>query len=112
MIESDRVEGTAVYAPDGHHIGTIKQLMIEKVSGQVAYAVMTFGGFLGLGAHEHTIPWPKLAYDTRRGSYRTDITEEQLRGAPAAFGDDEVWPDRKREQEFQDYWRIPPYQGL
>ena len=47
LIESDRLEGTTVYDPQGNNIGTIKRLMIEKVSGRVAYAVMSFGGFLG-----------------------------------------------------------------
>ena len=111
VIESYRVEGTAVYDPSGKHVGTIKRLMIEKVSGRVTYAVMTFGGFLSIGSHEHTIPWDKLRYDTRLGGYRTDITEEQLRGAPSVFADREVWPDRPREQEVHDYWRIPPYWG-
>jgi len=60
LIESDRVEGTYVYDPNGNNIGTIKRLMIEKISGKVAYAVMSFGGFLGMGADEHTIPWDKL----------------------------------------------------
>src|SRR3954471_3519104 len=98
LIESDRVEGTTVYDPSGNNIGSIKRLMIEKVSGKVAYAVMSFGGILGMGADEHTIPWNKLTYDTSLGGYRTDITEEQLRGAPAfARGSDEDWPDRDRE---------------
>src|SRR2546423_13479175 len=57
--------------------------MIEKISGRVAYAVMSFGGFLGMGTEEHAIPWNKLTYDTNLGGYRTDITEQQLRGAPA-----------------------------
>jgi hypothetical protein len=108
VIESDRVEGTAVYDPQGHRIGTIKRLLIEKVSGRVVYVDMTFGGFLGLGTHHHTIPWEKLIFDTRLHGYRTDITEEQVRGAPAFYGDDEVWPDKKREQELWDYWRDLP----
>jgi hypothetical protein len=77
LIESDRVEGTTVYDPQGNDIGSIKRLMIEKVSGRVAYAVMSFGGFLGIGAEEHSIPWNKLTYDTNLGGYRTDITEQQ-----------------------------------
>ena len=81
LIESDRVEGTTVYDPRGNNIGFIKRLMIEKLSGKVAYAVLSFGGFLGIGEEEHTIPWSKLTYDTSLGGYRTDITEEQLRGA-------------------------------
>src|SRR5919112_4377248 len=82
LIESNRVEGTPVYDPHGKHIGTIHHLIIEKVSGRVVYAEMSFGGFLGIGAHTHTIPWEKLTYDTQLGGYRTDITQEQLTGAP------------------------------
>ena len=108
VIESDRVEGTAVFDPQGHRIGTIKRLLIEKVSGRVVYVDVTFGGFLGVGVHHHTIPWEKLAYDKQLEGYRTDITEEQVRGAPAFYGDDQVWPDRKREQEMWDYWRDLP----
>jgi hypothetical protein len=108
VIESDRVEGTAVFDPHGHRIGTIKRLLIEKVSGRVTYVDMTFGGFLGVGVHHHTVPWEKLTYDTGLHGYRTDITEEQVRGAPVFYGDDGVWPDRKREQELWDYWRDLP----
>jgi hypothetical protein len=108
VIESDRVEGTAVFDLQGHRIGTIKRLLIEKVGGRVIYVDVTFGGFLGVGVHHRTIPWEKLTYDTGLNGYRTDITEEQVRGAPAFYGDDEVWPDRKREQEMWDYWRGLP----
>ena len=110
LIESDRVEGTTVYDPNGNSIGSIKRLMIEKISGKVAYAVMGFGGFLGMGEDEHTIPWNKLTYDTSLGGYRTDVTEEQLRGAPTFYRDrDYDWSDRGRETELHDYWRSPYY---
>jgi len=56
LIESNRVEGTRVYDPQGKPVGTIRHLVIEKVSGRVVYAVMTFGGFLGMGSQPHTIP--------------------------------------------------------
>lgn len=112
LIESDRVEGTTVYDPRGTNIGSIKRLMIEKLSGKVAYAVLSFGGFLGIGEEEHTIPWSKLDYDTSLGGYRTDITEEQLRGAPSFYRDrDYDWSDRRREQELHDYWRASYYWG-
>jgi hypothetical protein len=104
VIESDRVEGTAVYDPRGTQIGTIKRLLIEKVSGRVLYVDVTFGGFLGMGVHHHTIPWDKLSYDRELGGYRTDVTEAQVQGAPAFYGDDRIWPDRRREQEMRDYW--------
>ena len=85
LIESDRVEGTAVYDRNGHRIGSVKRLMIDKKTGQVAYTVLSFGGFLGLGSEEHTIPWGKLDYDTSLGGFRTDITEDQIRGAPSFY---------------------------
>ncbi len=110
LIESDRVEGTAVYDPDSNEIGTIKRLATEKFSGRVAYAVMAFGGFLGLGEEEHTIPWDKLTYDTSLGGYRTAITEEQLRGAPTFSRDRNYdWTDRQREQELHDYYSARYY---
>ena len=113
LIESDQVEGTTVHDPDGNQIGTIKRLMIEKISGRVAYAVMAFGGFLGLGEEEHTIPWDKLTYDTRLGGFRTDITEEQLQGAPTFSRDrDYDWTDRQREQELHDYYGARYYWGI
>ena len=74
LIESDRVEGTAVYDRNGNRIGSVKRLMIDKKTGQVAYTVLSFGGFLGLGSEEHTIPWRKLDYDTSLGGFRTAIT--------------------------------------
>jgi PRC-barrel domain len=110
LIESDRVEGTTVYDPQGNNIGTIKRLMIEKLSGRVVYADMSFGGFLGMGSEEHSIPWGKLTYDTNLGGYRTDVTENQLRGAPAFSRDRNWnWSDRSREQELHNYYRAPYY---
>jgi hypothetical protein len=112
LIESDRVESTAVYDPRGNKIGSIKRLMIEKINGRVAYAVMSFGGFLGIGEEEHAIPWKRLEYDTSLGGYRTDITEQQLRGAPDFYRDrDYDWSDRGRERELHDYWKAPYYWG-
>lgn len=74
---------------------------------------MSFGGFLGMGADEHTILWNKLSYDTSLGGYRTDITEEQLRGAPTFYRDrDYGWSDRDRERELHDYWGSRPYWGI
>jgi sporulation protein YlmC with PRC-barrel domain len=105
LIESDRVEGTNVYDPDGNKVGSIKRLMIEKLTGKVSYAVMTFGGFLGLGEKEHTVPWDKLDYDTGLEGYRTDITEEQLQGSPSFYRErDYSWSDRDQERDLHNYW--------
>src|SRR5437763_15824271 len=82
LIGSDKVEGTAVYGRDDRNIGTVQRVMIDKISGKVAYAVVSFGGFLGMGEDYYPIPWAKLFYDTSLGGYRVDIAEDQLKGAP------------------------------
>jgi PRC-barrel domain len=75
LIGSDKVEGTAVYGADDTKIGTVQRVMIDKVSGQIAYAVVSFGGFLGMGEEYYPMPWSKLDYDTDLGGYRVDVTE-------------------------------------
>jgi hypothetical protein len=83
--------------------------MIEKVSGQVVYAVMLFGGFLNVGEESFLIPWGKLKYDKSLGGYRTDITEAELHGAPSfARGDRYEEADPEKEDELHAYFRIPP----
>jgi hypothetical protein len=75
LIGSDKVEGTAVYDAHGERMGAIARVMLEKRSGHVAYAVINFGGFLGIGSDYYPIPWDALKYDTSLGGYRTNITE-------------------------------------
>jgi hypothetical protein len=83
LIASDRVEGTKVLERSGKDIGTIKSVKIDKASGRVAYAVAEFGGFLGMGGHEYTIPWGMLDYDPAKHGFSTSLTKEQLEGAPS-----------------------------
>ncbi len=107
MVSSSDVNGTEVYGSDGAHIGSIDHLMIDKQSGKVAYAVMGFGGFLGLGEDHYSIPWNKLRYDTEKQGFMTDITSEQVQGAPARTDD---WHrDREWEQRTYDYYGATPY---
>jgi sporulation protein YlmC with PRC-barrel domain len=82
LISSEKVEGTAVYDRKGDKIGTVHHLMINKYTGQVAYAVISFGGFLGIGAEYHPIPWRLLDYDGEVGGYVVDLDREQLEKAP------------------------------
>ena len=108
LIGSDKVEGTAVYGADDNKIGSIERVMIDKVSGRVSYAVLGFGGFLGLGNDHYPLPWQSLKYDTRLGGYVTGITESQLRGAPKFGGDrDWDWADAARNRSLDDYYGIP-----
>jgi sporulation protein YlmC with PRC-barrel domain len=110
LIESDRVEGTAVYDGSGNRIGTVERVMIDKISGRVAYAVMSFGGFFGLGTTEYAVPWSMLDYDPRLKGYRTQITAEQLRDAPSLLGQrGQDWPDRGSERDLHDYYQVTYY---
>jgi sporulation protein YlmC with PRC-barrel domain len=112
LIESDRVEGTTVYDPSGNNIGSVKRLMIDKMNGRVAYAVIAFNTFLGLGGEEYTLPWSKLDYDTSLEGYRVDVTKEQVTGSPDFYrSGDYAWDDREREMELHNYWRARTYWG-
>jgi hypothetical protein len=90
LIGSDKVEGTAVYGSDKQEIGTIERVMIDKVSGQVKFAVLSFGGFLGMGNDYYPLPWQSLKYDSGLGGYVTNITEQMLKSAPK-YSDETSW---------------------
>jgi hypothetical protein len=107
LIGSDKVEGTAVYGADDKKIGSIERVM-NKVSGKVSYAVLGFGGFLGLGNEHYPLPWQSLKYDTRLGGYRTGVTEDQLRGAPKYSNDNDWnWGDPAGNRAVNDYYGVP-----
>jgi hypothetical protein len=78
LIASDRIEGTVVRRHNGEKIGKIERLMIDKVSGTIAYAVMSFGGLFGLGHKHYPIPWPFLKYNRSLDAYESDIPDEEL----------------------------------
>lgn len=82
LIASSKVEGTAVYDPDGDRLGTITSFMVDKRSGQAEYAVMQFGGFLGIGADYYPVPWQMLSYSTDHGGYVVDLDKDTLEEAP------------------------------
>src|SRR6476659_9780837 len=107
LISSEDVEGTNVYDMKGTKIGEIDHLMIDKVSGRVTYAVMSFGGFIGLGHSHYPLPWAALKYDTKLGGYVTGVTEKQLQDAPA-FSDDS-WSNRNWEAQTYKHYNVPPY---
>jgi len=113
LIASDRVEGTPVRRPNGEKIGTVQRLMIDKLSGNVAYAVLSFGGFLGMGRKHLPIPWARLKYDLGQEAYQVDLTDEELSRAPAYEADEEFdWGDRSQEIVIHNYYRTPHYWGV
>jgi hypothetical protein len=105
LISSDKVEDTAVYNRQGEKLGSIHSVMIDKVSGKVAYAVMSFGGFLGIGDRYHPLPWTTLTYDSRQGGYVVDLDQSMLEEAPS-YSTTEMpdWSDREWSRQVQDYY--------
>jgi len=107
LIASDKVEGTPVFGIDGKKIGRIENVMIDKMSGQVAYAVLSFGGFLGVGTDHYPLPWSMLKYDENMGGYVVTITKDQLKNAPKFHEDEDFdWSDRERGEQIESYYMV------
>lgn len=88
VISSDDVEGTAVYNTAGDKLGSIDDLMIDKRSGSIRYAVLEFGGFLGIGTDRYPLPWTMLQYDTAKDGYVVPLDKDRLKEAPRYAEDD------------------------
>ncbi len=112
LIASDRIEGTPVRRASGDKIGKIERLMLDKVSGNVAYAILSFGGFLGIGNKHLPVPWARLTYNKPMEAYEIDLSDEELRQAPAYEADEDFdWGDRSREVDLHAYYKSPAYWG-
>lgn len=107
LIESDRVEGTTVMNREGVKIGTIQRVIIDKLSGQVRYAVMSSGGFLGIGESYHPLPWNILNYNAEEGAYVVDLDRETLERGPHYLGKNEPdWSDRDYNVRIYKFYRV------
>ncbi len=107
LIASDKVEGTKVYDPRGEHIGSIERILVEKRSGKVSYAVLSFGGFLGIGDDHYPLPWPSLKYNVELGGYQTMVPIEKLKGAPRYADESEWdWASSTRTKGLSDYYGV------
>ena len=105
LIAASKVNGTAVYDRAGEKLGSIYDVMINKASGKAAYAIMSFGGFLGMGNSYHPLPWQRLSYDERQGGYVVDIDRSRLEGAPSYTADETAtWIDPAYGRKVDDYY--------
>ena len=110
LISADKVEGTKVMNTAGEKLGSIENVMIDKRSGRVAYAVMSFGGFLGIGDKHHPLPWSMLKYDTNLSGYVVNLDKRVLEGAPAySTGERVDLADEAYGRKVHDYYKVPPY---
>lgn len=107
-IRATTVKGTDVYNAEGDHIGHIDDIVLSKRDGKAAYAIMSFGGFLGIGEQYHPLPWQGLSYDTGLSGYVVNVSRDQLKGAPSYARDDEPnWNDPDYDKRIQSYYGYP-----
>ncbi|WP_313301990.1 PRC-barrel domain-containing protein [Diaphorobacter sp.] len=107
VISSDKVNGTDVYNPAGEKLGSIDSLMIDKLSGKVRYAVMEFGGFLGIGTDRYPLPWETMKYEPNMGGYVVSLSKEQLDNAPRYANDTAPEYTDEYGRRVYDYYGVP-----
>lgn len=106
LIPAQRVNGADVYNQAHEKVGRIEDIAIDKRTGKVAYAILSFGGFLGMGDKHQPLPWSVLAYDVGLGGYVVDITKEFLALAPKLdVSELSGWDDTETREAFFDYYR-------
>ena len=108
LISASKVQGTAVYNLEGDRLGHVEDIMLHKLSGKVAYAIMSFGGFLGIGEKYNPLPWSVLTYDPGRGGYVVPLAKERLQNAPSYNRDELTNDDNGWGQRVNDYYQVTP----
>ena len=107
LIAASKVNGTNVYNTAGEKLGSVYDVMIDKGSGNAEYAIMSFGGFLGIGDSYHPLPWRTLRYDESQGGYVVNIDRSRLEGAPTYTTSDlNRWDDRSYGTRVNDYYGV------
>ena len=109
LIAAEKVKGTDVYNRAGEKLGSVEDIMIDKVSGRAIYAVMSFGGFLGMGEKHHPLPWATLKYDTQKGGYVVNLDKKQLEGAPSYDRDSEFKWTPEYGRKVDSYYNVPSF---
>lgn len=108
LVACDRVEGSRVYGADGKQIGHIERLMLEKSDGRIAFVILSFGGFFGIGQDHYRLPWEKLRFDARIDGYRVNMTKNDIEKARRFALKDEI-AGHGSDHKSHDYFGVPPY---
>ncbi|KAL1109992.1 hypothetical protein AAG570_014024 [Ranatra chinensis] len=109
-ISASRVNGTDVYNTEGDSIGHVEDVVLDKTSDKIMFAVIGFGGFLGIGQKFHAVPWSMLNYDSDKGGYVISMTREVLAQAPVYDMDELLKDDGQVESRSREYYGrfVPP----
>jgi sporulation protein YlmC with PRC-barrel domain len=107
LIATNHINGSTILSDSGEKIGTVDHLVLDAVNGKIAYAVVAFGGFMGLGEHSYSIPWGSVRFNPEENVFVTHVTLEQLKSAPDRPNH---WHgDREWEERIFDHFGVPPY---
>ena len=109
-VKASSIIGTNVVNPKGDSLGDIKEIVIDPRTGRVAYAVVSFGGFLSMGEKLFAIPFSAFKYNVTKNDYVLDVSKERLKAAPGF--DSDHWPsmsDEKWNRDVYKYYERPPY---
>jgi hypothetical protein len=112
LIASNKVERTPVYDREGNKLGQVENFMVGKRSGRVAYAVLSFGGLLGVGTSHYPLPWRVLNYDTEKGGYVVDITKDRLNDAPSHRSYENAFEQPDYGRRVSEHWSSVGAAGL
>lgn len=110
MMSAGTLTGDDVYNPQGEDLGEIKEIMLDMRSGRVAYAVLSFGGFLGMGEKLFAVPWGALKLDAANKRFVLNVEKERLETAPGF--DKDHWPDMADQtwgRDIHTYYGTTPY---
>lgn len=108
LVSAGKVQGTAVYDEAGERLGHVEDLMLHKLSGRVAYAILSFGGLFGMGERYHPLPWSVLTYEPERGGYVIPLAKDQLRAGPNYSRDELTTDDDAWGARVDDFYRVTP----
>jgi hypothetical protein len=109
LIAADKVEGTNVYNRQGEKLGSVDDILIDKASGRAIYAIMSFGGFLGMGEKHHPLPWMALKYDSKMSGYVVDLDKKVLEDAPNYDSDGNFEWTADYGRKVDSYYSAPSY---
>lgn len=109
-ISAKKVIDTPVKDAQGNKIGEVEDIVLDKLSNDIKFAIVSFGGFLGMGEKYHPLPWSLLDYDPEEKAYTVTVTKEQLEAAPADSIDELIRDDGNavRDRTY-DYYKAPRY---
>lgn len=110
LMGADTLLGNDVYNHKEEDLGDVKEIMLDMRNGKIAYAVLSFGGFLGMGDKLFAVPWNALTLDTANKRFILNVEIENLKNAPGFDQDD--WPDmadRTWASSVHSYYGTKPY---